>query len=357
MRFIPVNCLRPGQIIASDLRMDKQRYLLKRGVALNSKLIFRMKELGFQGAYIDDELSQDLKVDNLISDELRYTAKRGVKSLFTSVEKGNKHKVDVEIGSMGAVVNDIVDEILSNKNIMANMIDLRTFDDYTFSHCVNVAVLATLIGSSLKLSRGQLVDLALGALIHDIGKVFIELELLNKKGKLTDEEFAELRRHVQYGYDYVASSQKIPEAAKSALLTHHEQYNGNGYPNNLAEDDICLYGRIICVADVYDALVANRPYRSGFLPSDAVEYIMAGYGTMFDPEVVDNFTKRVAPYPVGTCVELSTGETAIVVKNYAKTGMRPLVRLLQDEKPSKTEIDLSYDRNALNITIQRIVNL
>ncbi len=111
------------------------------------------------------------------------------------------------------------------------------------------------------------------------------------------------------------------------------------------------------MADVYDALVANRPYRNGFLPSDAVEYIMAGYATMFDPQVVDNFTKRVAPYPVGTCVELSSGGTAIVVKNYARTGMRPLVRLLKDGKPTKTEIDLSNDRKALNITILRIVNL
>ena len=124
----------------------------------------------------------------------------------------------------------------------------------------------------------------------------------------------------------------------------------------IAGEDIHEFGRIISVADVYDALTSDRPYRGAMLPSDAIEYIMAGYGTMFDPTIVKAITQKVAPYPIGTCVRLSTGQEAIVVKNYEATSLRPLVRVIKDGKPSSECINLTSDRSSLSITIKEIIH-
>ena len=356
MRFVPANCLRSDQILAKDIRFEKHLYMLRRGVKLSDSIIKRIKELGIQGAYITDKFSEDLVIDHPISDELRFAAKKEVKSLFVSLENRNRVKADATMDSIETIAAEIIEELSYNKNVMANMVDLRTFDNYTYSHCVNVAVLAALIGITMYLRKSQLKELVLGAMIHDIGKVFIDITLLNKIGKLSDEEFDEIKKHVDYGYEYLSNHQKISEGATAAVLTHHEQYSGSGYPSGLAGEDISLYGRIISVADVYDALTSDRPYRKGFLPAEALEYIMAGYDTKFDPQVVDIFSQRVSPYPVGTLVQLSSGDMAIVIENFPSSGLRPKVRLIRDNEPTDIELDLAHDRDTLNITIQQIVN-
>jgi HD-GYP domain-containing protein (c-di-GMP phosphodiesterase class II) len=239
---------------------------------------------------------------------------------------------------------------------MVNIIDIRTFDNYTFSHSLNVAVLSVVIGTALKLDRRQLRDIAMGALIHDIGKVFIDKKILNKPGKLTSGELNEIRKHCQEGYDYIKSNCLIPEDAMKAILTHHEQFDGNGYPSSLKRDEIHYFGRIISVADVYDALTSDRPYRSALLPSDAVEYIMSGYGSMFDPKVVTAFIRKVAPFPIGTCVRLSNGITGIVVENYESYGLRPKIRVIEAEKPTDEIIDLAHDNTTLNLTVQQVLS-
>jgi HD-GYP domain-containing protein (c-di-GMP phosphodiesterase class II) len=323
---------------------------------LNQSLITKIRYLGFQGVYIDDDISKDIQVVNIISDELKYRAKKEIRSLFVSVEHNVKRKADAHMENLGTYISEMVDELLYNKHIMINVVDIRTYDDYTFSHSINVAVLAVVIGTVLGFSKKRLNDLAMGALVHDIGKVFIDKKIINKPAKLTTEEFEEIKKHSLIGFNYICANSKMPDDAKSSILMHHEQYNGNGYPAGIAGDDIHLFGRIVCVADVYDALTSDRPYRKAMLPSDAVEYIMSGYNTQFEPRIVEAFTKKVAPYPVGTCVKLSTGDVGIVVKNFESSCLRPKIRLLSDSKPTNDYIDLAHDRSTYNITIQELVN-
>jgi HD-GYP domain-containing protein (c-di-GMP phosphodiesterase class II) len=312
--------------------------------------------MGFQGVYIDDDISRDIQVVNTISDELKYRARREIKSLFVSVEQNSKSKTATHMDNLGNYISEMVDELLYNRNVMVNVIDIRTYDDYTFSHSINVAVLSIVIGTVLGMGRKTLHDLAMGALVHDIGKVFVDKKIINKATKLTTEEFNEIKKHSQMGFNYICSNSKIPEDARSAVLMHHEQYNGNGYPAGLSGNDIHIFGRIICVADVYDALTSDRPYRGAMLPSDAIEYIMSGYNTLFEPSIVEAFTKKVAPYPVGTCVKLSSGVLGIVVKNFESSCLRPKIRIIQDNKPTNEFIDLAHDRTALNVTIKELVN-
>ena len=357
MRYIPSNCLRQGQILASDLVMEGKKVMLRKGVQLNSLLINRICQLGFQGVYIIDDLSKDLEVANVISDTLKHKAKADVQSLFISVQNKTESKSTHQFDLISRVISDIVDEILYNRKLMVNVVDLRTFDDYTFSHSVNVAVLSVVMGTVLGLNRTRLNDLAMGALIHDIGKVFIDRNVINKPGRLNTDEFLEMKKHSQKGYDYLKAHSQVSEQALKVVLLHHEQFNGNGYPFGYSGDQIDFFARIVCVADVYDALISDRPYRRAMLPSDAMEYIMGGFGAMFDPKVVKAFTRKVAPYPIGTCVRLSNGIVGIVVQNHELSCLRPRIRIIADGKPTDDYLDLTTDSGTLNMTIKEIVQI
>ena len=357
MRYVSINCLRPGQKLASDLRMNDKRIFIKRNVPLTERLIERVKPLGFQGVYVEDDISKDLYVANVISEGLQMKARKEVRSLLIDADNQRNRRMSSHVRMINGVVNGMVEEILHNQNMMVNIVDIRTFDDYTFCHSLNVAVLSAVIGVVLKLNRKQLHNLAVGALVHDIGKMFVDKNILNKPGKLTPAEMEEIRRHSRLGYDYIKENCEIPEDAMQAVLMHHERYDGNGYPQGLKKEEITLFGRIISVADVYDALVSNRPYRESFLPSEAMEYIMSGYESAFDPKVVSAFVRKVAPFPLGTCVQLSNGLQGIVVENYESFGSRPKVRVISSGGVSSEYVDLAHDSATLNVTVQRVLDI
>jgi len=357
MRYIPSKCLQAGQILAKNINFDKHRILLRRGVTLTSSIIKKIEKLGLQGVYIDDDISRDIQISSVISDELRYKATKGITSFFLNANQGGISKGEKTLGAIKDTILGIVNEIRSNPNLKINIVDLRTYDDYTFSHSINVAVLSVVVGTVLGLNKFDLNELALGALIHDIGKVFCDKNIINKPGKLTPEEYEEVKMHSVRGYNYLFSSDNIPENSKLAVLTHHEQYNGNGYPEKRSGEDIPLFGRIISVVDVYDALTSDRSYRKAMLPSQAFEYILSGYNTMFDPTVVEAFIRKVAFYAVGTCVRLSNGVKGIVVENFDSSYLRPLIRVIEGKIVTSDYIDLAHDSSTLNITIEEIVQM
>ena len=202
MRYVPSLCLRDKMILGKNIYGNNGQLLLKKGTVLNDAYIESINKLGFSGVYIIDDLSEDIEIANILSDDLRQKTIIGVKELFTSIDKNENERFN-KVEKIKEEVNCILNEILENKNIVLNMVDLKFFDDYTYQHSVNVAVLSIVIGVSLKLSRDTLYKLGLGALLHDVGKVFIGKHILNKPGKLDDNEFDEIRRHVSYGYDYL----------------------------------------------------------------------------------------------------------------------------------------------------------
>jgi HD-GYP domain-containing protein (c-di-GMP phosphodiesterase class II) len=356
MRYVSTNHLKPGDKLGADLATSRNRVLLRKGRELSHTMINKLEVLGFQGVYVDDKISDGIVVDDIISHELKSAARAEMQALFHNGETNRHHNVRKQMPTIKSIVHNIVDEVVRNHDIMVNIIDIRTYDDYTYSHSLNVSVLSVVMGTVLGLGKKQLHDLAMGSLLHDTGKMFIKKEILNKPARLTPEEFEEIKTHSERGYHYLCDQLEIPEEARIVALQHHEQFSGNGYPAGLSNTDIHLYGRICCVADVYDALTSDRPYRKSMPPSDAIEYIMSGYNTLFDPIVVEALTKKIAPYPAGTCVRLSTGQTGIVVQNYQETGLRPRVRLIANGEPTTEYIDLAHDMSALNITIDSIVN-
>jgi HD-GYP domain-containing protein (c-di-GMP phosphodiesterase class II) len=355
MRFIPSSCLMPGMITSKDLYGYNNELMLSKNHVLSETEIHRINHLELQGIYISDELSRDIDVKSVINSKLRNNTIKAIKNIYMQVEDGN---ISVNASSMSRLrdmVNDIIDEITINKNAIINMLDLKTFDDYTYNHSVNVAVISIVFGVSMGFSKTKLYELGLGALLHDIGKVFVPIEILEKKRKLTEDEFRQISEHSLKGSNYLREKWVIPIESNIAVLNHHERYNGTGYPYQLRGDKISELGKILAVADVFDALTSNRAYRDAFLPSDAMEYIMGGSGTFFDPKIVSVFAKKVVPYPAGTSVILSNGLKGLVVENYMSYCMRPKVKIISNQ--TDYYLDLCNDRKLLNVTIVGITNI
>ena len=349
MRYVPIGAIRENMILAKNIYGEKGQLLLNAGCKISNKCLESIISMGFSGIYIQDSLSED----SIISDELRRKTVDGVKNVFISVGNNERHHDQFE--ELKKRIETILEEILNDDNLMINMTDLKTFDEYTYQHSVNVAVLSMVIGTTLSLSHKEMFNLGLAALLHDIGKIFVNKEVLNKPRKLDANEMEIMENHSYLGYKYLKSRYEFSVSTYIGVLDHHERYDGTGYPNNKKGKDISLFGRIINVADVYDALTSERPYRSGLLPSEAMEYIMGGSGRHFDPEIVEVFIRKIAPYSLGTCIRLSNGYEGIVVKNYQESSLRPSIRVykIDGESVEPFIINLKDDKQYLSSVIDR----
>jgi HD-GYP domain-containing protein (c-di-GMP phosphodiesterase class II) len=294
---------------------SKGEILLREGVRMRDTYIRRMKTLGIPGAYIDDELSADIEVVSALSEELRA---RAIKSISDCYSKAANSQIlsPRDVISLRVTAESIVDEILSRGDVVLNLMDLKVYDSYTFYHCVNVAVLSVVMGLGLSFTRERLVRLAYAGIMHDVGKVFIEHYIVSKPGRLTDKEYEEIKRHPRTGYDYIKRhiSGAVPRTVLMGVLDHHERVDGTGYPSAKTGKKITVFGRVIAVADVYDALTSDRPYRKGVFAVEAMEYIVGAANTLFDFDIVNAFTRKVALFPVGTCVMLSNGTVGLVIE-------------------------------------------
>lgn len=355
MRYVPIGAVRENMILAKNIYGEQGQLLLNAGCKILNKHLESMISIGFAGVYIQDSLSEDIEIESIISDELRRKTVDGVKNVFISIGNNERHNDQFE--ELKKRIEAILEEILNNDNLMINMTDLKTFDEYTYQHSVNVAVLSMVIGTTLKLNDKELFNLGLAALLHDIGKIFVNKGVLNKPGKLDADEMEKMGKHPRLGYEYLKSRYEFSVSTCLGVLDHHERYDGTGYPNNKKGKDISLFGRIINVADVYDALTAKRPYRNGFLPSEAMEYIMGGSGSYFDPEIVEVFIRKIAPYPLGTCIRLSNGYEGIVVKNFQESSLRPSMRVykIDGESVEPFIINLKDDNEYLSSVIIEVV--
>lgn len=355
MRFVPTFCLREGMILGDNLFGDSGELVLAQNTVLTDDYVQGIQKLKYNGIYIEDDISKDIHIVNIINDRVRAQTVKGIKDIFICTE--NKSPISKKkFADMQNQIKSIVDEILKNKNMMVNMVDLKVFDDYTYYHSVNVAVLSIVIGTSIGFGEEDLCNLGFSALLHDIGKVFINKDILNKQGILSDGEFLEIKKHSFLGFDYMKKEFGVNRSSKMGILDHHEKFGGGGYPNNLEGTDISLFGRIISIADVYDAMTSDRPYRKGIIPSEVIEYIMGSSCVLFDPDLVKLFIQKIAPYPIGTFVNLSNGLMGIVTENFESYCLRPKVRIFKDGDHDVTPYELCLaDSESLNITVTGVV--
>ncbi|KJR46741.1 HD-hydrolase domain [Desulfosporosinus sp. I2] len=228
-------------------------------------------------------------------------------------------------------------------------LDLEKFKqhDYgTFGHSVNVALLAAMMGMRLGYKEKRLKYLTLGALLHDIGKLRVPKEILNKPDSLTDDEFAIMKQHPQLGVEMLKNTRLLPSVT-ATVEEHHERWNGKGYPYGLQGKNIHLDAQIVAVTDVFEALTADRPYRKGLPPYHALEMILAWSGKDFNPKVVQAFRESLILYPENAIVTLNTREMGVIVAVPLQLPTRPLIRLLFDSNGrflnKETYVDLMQD--------------
>ncbi len=355
MRYVPISCVREGLILAEDLYNDIGELLLAQGSVLTRKNIQSIKRFQYTCIYIDDEISKGITIESVVPARIRSRTLKQIKDIFIDYEQGGE-RLHENLDVIKLQIENIVDELYSNKELIVNLVDLQTYDDYTYNHCVNVAILSIALGVGMDMKRQELCDLGFAALLHDIGKVFIDKAIVNKPSTLTEDEFEQMKNHSLFGYTHIGSDYKVSSEILMAILDHHERYDGSGYPNKKSGEEISWYGRIIAAADVYDALTSERPYRKAVLPSDAAEFIMASNAAQFDSKVVEAFVRKIAAYPVGTCLQLSNGYSVIVTANHKESGLRPKVRVYNEKgiDVEPYEIDLS-DSKYFNTTIVAII--
>ncbi len=306
--------------------------MLSANKEINNDIIQVLTRNNYTGVYVYDEYSNLEVLSELIDEDLRGKALKALD--------------DLDVDKVMFVANDIVENLTSKGSDLAiDLNALSVFDQTTFEHSLNVALTATTCGIGMGLSNERLVRLTTGALLHDCGKKMVPLEILNKPGKLTDEEMAIVRMHPNYGFDMLYDRQEIHAESRSVVLCHHENWDGTGYPKGLEAEDIPLLARIVHVADVYDALAAKRAYKEKFSQTECIEYLMGGVDTLFDYDVVCTFLKYLCVYPVGCEVRLSDGRTARVIENIPGYLNRPKVVSGDDI------MDLANDIEYLHITI------
>ncbi|MEW5762813.1 MAG: HD domain-containing phosphohydrolase [Bacillota bacterium] len=331
MRRVPVDFLQPGMKVGRPVYNSRGILLLAAGTVLSRRTILKLKSLGIPALYIDDGLLPDISVDDVISDDVRVQAIRRVRCLLEAgIEELPVGRAIIKVREMAQTVNEIIDQLLSQQSLAVNLVDIRSIDDYTFGHSVNVCVLALLTGITLGFNRARLFHLGMGALLHDIGKLKIPREILNKPDFLTGEEFEIVKRHTTCGYELLKRLPEVSETAARVAYEHHERHLGQGYPQGLRGEEIHAFARITAVADVFDALTADRVYRRGFPVHEAYEMIAGSGNFLFDFPVVQAFLYNIAAYPVGTIVALSNGEVGVVTETARGLSLYPRVRILFD---------------------------
>ncbi|MCG0277189.1 MAG: HD-GYP domain-containing protein [Thermanaeromonas sp.] len=349
MRKLPLECLRPGMVVARSIFDAEGRVLLNKGVILKPYYIQRLRELGIPGVYVADDMGPEWEVEDVVSEATRLKALKLVKEIMEGVkgEKRGNQAALIEPERVREVVESIVQELLSRKGIMVNLADIRALDDYTFAHSVNVCILAVITGITLKYPRASLIQLGMGALLHDIGKILIPAEVLNKPGPLTPEEYNIVCRHAELGFEILSKQEGLGKIAPLVAWEHHERYNGSGYPRGLKGEDIHEFAAITAIVDEYDALTADRVYRKAYPAHEAYEMLAAAGNFRHDYRLVKAFLSNVAAYSVGTMVELNTGEVGIVLRTSPGQSHKPQVCLLygREGKPlkAKIEIDLAQE--------------
>lgn len=324
----------------------------------SSSLLLKVKRCGVRELYIDTSKGKDIpegmslpsethvggiampnSIESTLekrsnADEFDYAAKiisqsrEAVTLMFNEARMGRV----TEIEKAGVLVDQITVSVIRNQHALVALSRLKNTDDYTYMHSVAVCAMMIALARQLKLSDEEVRICGKAGLLHDIGKMFVPIEILNKPGRLTETEFEKVRHHPQAGYELMLRVSGLPAIALDVCLHHHERYDGAGYPYGLRGTGISLYARMGAICDVYDAITSNRPYKAGWCPAESLRR-MADWTKQgqFDPTLFAAFVKCVGIYPIGTLLKLKSGRLAVVM-DVSKSLLRPVVKVLYSTK-------------------------
>ena len=354
-KFMRTRQLVPGMRIDQTVVDRMGRNLIVKGAELDDYIIDSLIKLGIMTVYIQDGEFDEDDPDKVLTpiakkqvERLR-TADRSKVTLSDSVRKRVSEGIqyiynNADSSEIVSATNNIAGELMSvisqNNAVAIDINALKTSDEYTFKHSVDVATISMVLAKQQGLSRKDIYEIGVSGLLHDVGKTKIPNEILNKPGRLDDEEFAIMKQHSVYGYHMIKDRPEFNNGICLGVLQHHEKINGKGYPLGFDANKICPYAKILTVADIYDALVTERPYKSAFTQKDAIEMIMSMTDEL-DLNAMKSFLESMILYPVDSLVTLSNGELARVVKNNPNYILRPTVVSVESGKVYDLGDDIS----------------
>ena len=357
IKRIPVESLRVGMYI-TDLNNDwiPHNHDKRRGFVKREETIERVRRIGVSHLYIDtargldsedavpaqevdrhNEASLQQAAESAPADskyvplekemqratEVHSQAQSLVDNLMQDVKLG--HAIDVT--PIQSLASNLKTSVFSNPNALSALGRIRQKDNYLLEHSVNLSVLMSVFGKGLELPGEVLEEIIVGALLHDIGKILTPDEILHKPGKLTAREFAVMKEHVAHSRDILMNSENVGELTLLTAAQHHERLDGTGYPDGLSGEQISRYGRMAAIADVYDAITADRVYHKGITPTQGLKKLLEWSGDHLDHALVHEFIRCLGIYPIGSVVLLESGRLGIVIETNPEDQRLPVVRL------------------------------
>ena len=345
---IPVSQLQPGMYVIAITSQTGAMEIAQMGLVTNRKQIESLVRRGVITVRLDLSRSKLTGIEQIIAPEpispsstrpsgsasgegrelkIRrlYQEARELQGKFIRQLKAGE---PIDITPLATVAEEMVDTMFSHGDAMLCLARIRAKDAYLMEHSMNVAILLANFGRYLGLERDVLKELTLGGLLHDVGKIMTPDEVLNKPGKLTDEEFGVMRQHVVHSAEILLATAGITPTMLEVAANHHERLDGSGYPRHLKGEQLSLYTRMSGIVDVYDAVTADRVYKQGMQPTQAFRILLKGADHHFDRALVTHFIKCMGVYPVGTLVQLSNQRLAIVMQRNAKEPLKPVVKVI-----------------------------
>ena len=345
---LPLSKIKPGMVTAQSIFNESGGSYLTKGMELTRTYIEKLQKLGVAGINVmamDPNLPNIQPPEDVLQEKTRALAIKHVYTVFEDVRR----KGTFDVGPLRAAAASIVNDVTVRRANLVQLTDLRTHDMYTFAHSVNVAMLSGILATLLGMDKEHIVELTLGALLHDLGKVAIPHDVLNKPGRLSNKEFTLIKNHPMVGAKKIRDM-GLPDSERLAIvaLEHHEHLDGHGYPRGLKGDQIHPYGRIAAVADVYDALTSERAYKRPYTPAIAYKLMKFCSPGQFDPMLLELFFKNVAIYPIGTVLKTNHGFGIVTDAEFGRTD-RPVVAIFADNEgrpKRKRVIDFAEEKDA-----------
>ena len=342
MKKIKTRYAEEVHVLAQDIHYRDGRLMYNKGTSLTVYVRTSILLEGHTSIDVFDNKTEYL-VEEVIRPDLQKKTLQQLRHLEKITGLDDRGPEDIRLNIVRAMMGSVVEDFFNEKVVMEKLVNMKNIHEYLYQHSVGVMITSLLLGTSMGLERDDLRNLGMGAILHDIGMLFIPEEIMNKE-KLREEEYLLIKEHPVLGYEFLKKHTQLNDDILSPVLQHQERWDGTGYPEGLKGEEITLHSQIIGLADMFDSMTSHRVYRKAYPVSEAYEYIMGDAGQQFNPELIHAFINNINPYPPNTLVTLNDGSVGVVVRSNSPFHTRPVLKMVKGPLKAK-EIDLLKQRN------------